>query len=38
MRSKGERKHINSEEINKNKDEEKYTKKVIANHYITHKH
>jgi hypothetical protein len=30
----GERKHINSEEgTNKNKDEEKYTKKVIIKYF-----
>jgi hypothetical protein len=34
--STGGGKHINTEEVNKqNKDEEKYTKKVITTNYIT---
>jgi hypothetical protein len=38
MPKMGERKHINSGEVNKNKDGEKYTKNIITRNYITREH
>jgi hypothetical protein len=38
MPNMGERKHINSKEVNKNIDEEKYIKNVITKNYIIHEY
>jgi hypothetical protein len=39
MPNMGERKHMNTEDVNKkNKDEEKYTKNLITKSFTTHEH
>jgi hypothetical protein len=36
--SNRERKHVNTEKVNKNKDEEKYTKDLLPKNYTIQKH